>query len=247
MKKPGWRVGALVVVLVAAWHAPLLWRTESPVVNRAAADQRAGQVFMILEPPLVGGRPAGTVDWGDPTVFALPSERGFSAVVRRRAPAARLSDMEVQAPLMARVYTPLRWAQASGEEGAFAEAPPSFDSAPSGEEPPAPAPEEGSAWRVFGEIAGRNPAAPSSLPPVERDEAIAPSVVRAAVSPRGEVPYAFLERSSGFERADEAAVKFVRSLRFTPVEGTNGNSLAWGFVKVLWRGERPPRKPEPVR
>lgn len=248
MKRPGWRGIALVVVLAAAWHVPLFWRAESPVVNHAAAERRAEHIFMILEPPPAPGKTvAGFVDWLDPTVFALPSERGFSATVRHRAPAARLSDGETQAPLLPRLYEPLLWARGEREGVAFAESPPSFGISPAGEEPVTAAPEEASAWRVYGEIAGRNPTAPSSLPPVERDEPVAPTVVRAAVSPRGEVPYAFVERSSGFERADDAALRFVQSLRFASLDGTNSAVLSWGFVKVLWRGERPARKAEPVR
>jgi hypothetical protein len=248
MKRPGWRGVALVVVLAAAWHAPLFWRAESPAVNRVAAEHRAEQVFMILEPPAVPGKAvAGFVDWLDPTVFALPSERGFSSAVRHRAPAARLSEGEAQSSLLPWLYEPLCWARGAREGTSFAEPPPSFGGLTVGEEPATALPEEASAWRVYGEIARRNPTAPSSLPPVERDEPVGPTVVRAAVSPRGEVPYAFLERSSGFERVDDVALRFVQSLRFAPAEGTNAVVLSWGFVKVLWRGERPVRKGETMR
>lgn len=248
MKQHGWRGIALVVVLAAAWHTPLFWRAEPPVVKRVAAEHRTEQVFMILEPPAAPGRIAtGFVDWLDPTVFALPSERGFSAMVRRRVPGSRLSDGEERALLLPLLYEPLCWARKEGEGVAFAEPPLSFGISPAGEEPAIPASEEASAWRVYGEIDRRNPTASSSLPPVEFDEAVAPTVVRAAVSPRGEVPYTFIERSSGFERADGAALRFVQSLRFSPLEGTNVAALSWGFVKVLWRGERPARKVEPAR
>jgi hypothetical protein len=247
MKWGGWRGIALVAALAIAWHAPLLWRT-APVAPRPMPERRPEPAFLIFEPPLAAGKVAAAlVDWLDPTVFALPSDRGFSAVARRRAPAARLSEAGSHAPSLPRAYEPLLWARGEGEGGPFAEAPPSLGAPVAGEEPSPPAPEEGSAWRVYGEIAGRAPSAASSLPALDRDEPVGPTIVRAAVSPRGEVPYAFVERGSGVEKADDAAVKFVRSLRFASLEGTNAPPLAWGFVKVLWRGEKPPRKTEPVR
>ncbi|MCC7518511.1 MAG: hypothetical protein IT578_04930 [Verrucomicrobiae bacterium] len=244
MKLRGGRGIALVAALVVAWHAPLLWQRTPPPAP-AGAERGAETVFMILEP----SSPAVTsaVDWMDPTVFALPSDQGFSARVRRRAPSLRLAETNAFAFSLPQPYAPLLWAGETGEGAVFVEPPPSFGEAVAAEEAPSPPSEEGSAWRVYGEIAARNPAAVAPLPPMARDEPVGPSVLRIAVTPRGDVPYAFMERGSGFDRADDAALRFVQSLHFSPVEGTNAAPLAWGFVKILWRSERPPRKSETVR
>lgn len=248
MKLRGWRGIALLAAAVAVWHAPLFWWNKPLVPKRATAEHPKESPFVILDPPATIEKTVGNPrDWSDPTIFALPSDQGFSAAVRRRTPDARFADAEMAAPSRPRLYEPMFWGAKGEDERAFAEAPPTFGFAPVNEETSTPAPEEGSAWRVYGEIAARNPSAPSSLPSLERDEPIAPTVVRAGVTPQGETRYVFVERGSGSDRVDDAALRFVQSLRFAALEGTNVAPLMWGFVKVLWRGEKPPRKPEAGR
>ncbi len=248
MKLRGWRGIALLAAAVAVWHAPLFWWNAPLVVKRTTAERRKESAFVILDPPSSIEKGAEIQrDWSDPTIFALPSDRGFSAATRRRAPDARFVESEAPSTSRPRLYEPMLWSAKEGGEMAFAEAPPTFGSAILGEETSPPASEEGSAWRVYGEIAARNPSAPSSLPSMERDEPIAPTVVRAGVTPQGEARYVFVERGSGSDRVDDAALRFVQSLRFAALEGTNAAPLMWGFVKVLWRGEKPPRKSEAGR
>lgn len=249
MKRPfrrktslAWGTIVIFGLLALLWHLPLL---VVPSLKRGMTQSPQApslEHYLVIEPPQPA--PSGTgISWMDPTIYLLPTDVGYSMRLRR----ASILLPVVQESLL--LHSPLLPFEAPADRSAFSGqdaltmAQAAFNDEGS-EETGAPHPnvapsEEGSAWRAVGSIAGRQPAAPSALPSIVAVDDPAPTVLRVGVGAEGEARFVTLERSSGLEKADDEALRFVRGIRFAAVDFEGEENLAWGFVKILWRAERP--------
>ncbi|MBI4023960.1 MAG: hypothetical protein HY360_03205 [Verrucomicrobia bacterium] len=241
-----WRAAGLFLLLAILWHAPLFFIERPEPVPRAQASFVDGDVYMVLDPVSlpVSDQP---LSWMDPTVYLLPSDMGFSAHNRRISATTKLDDANSPPPSIMQPFQVERLHGAPGSVKSLVQAQASMEDAMTNDPmsfPPLEKPsEEGSAWRVSGRIADRLISATSALPGILSSEPLRPTVARLGVGPQGDARFVVLERSSGSEKADEAAIQFVRGIRFTALDLEADSSLEWGFVKVLWRVERPAAKP----
>jgi len=240
------RKAVLFFVLLALWwHIPLLFISDKDIVARSATTAVIPRSFLVLQPP-----PQLTLQkkfpWSDPTVYLLPSSIGFSINPRRTIGSLEVLMENRAPPSVVLAY------QRERREGSVLSVETLMDTKPSSDgvdvRPTAPripetASEEGSAWRLSGSIVGRLASTKSALPVVPSSELLGATVLHVGVTPQGDAQFVVLKLSSGSDGADEAAVRFVKGIRFTPVDpGTEGSTM-WGIAKVLWRAERSIIKP----
>ncbi len=240
-----WKVALFSVLLALLWHIPLLFTSDKDLVARNAITAVIPRSFLVLQPP-----PPLTLQqkfsWSDPTVYLLPSSIGFSINPRRTTASLEVLMENRAPPSVVLAY------QRERREGGVLSVETLMDTRPSSDgmdvrptasRIPETASEEGSAWRLSGSIVERLASTKSALPVVPSSELLGATVLHVGVTPRGDAQFVVLKRSSGSDRADEAAVRFVKGIRFTPVDpGTEGSTM-WGIAKVLWRAERSIIKP----
>jgi hypothetical protein len=195
----------------------------------------------------------------DPTLYALPSVRGFAGVGWEGA--------ALHAPPPAEWGEPLRWLTNSPEalsqvlESRLAptQAQTTFLSKRPrprlSEAFAAPLPmSTQSLVRVEGDLAGRGFRTPVVVPSVTHSNALANTVVQVCVDPDGEPFSAVVLRSCGLKSADAQALALAASMWFAPDPassgGTGGVGARWGELIFEWHtmveaapGARSPRSP----
>ncbi len=249
-RRDAWRAGALLLLVAILWHAPLFWdATSRPRPNTTLPKNRSEEVYMVME-PLSTKSSRTLVAWDDPTIFLLPSDQGFSSTLRTRLPKTRSPSEEATPPVLIQPFAPQRWSEDENDamppflsESANMDSTltPGLPTERGTDEPDA----QGSAWRAFGGIADRTPSATSALPVIRSTEPVRPTLLRVGVDTLGDAAFVMLEKSSGLDKADEAAIRFVKGIHFSTMDSTNQSQIAWGFMKILWRAERP-RHTEPA-
>lgn len=231
-----WRAAVWFLLLALLWHVPLLF---SPRKKRRPPPPTAyaNREFFIEFQPGIATPVRQQLPLGDPTVFILPSDVGFSAMVRHPSQVLRVDSDVANPPFEARGFQTGREGLeftsdraltmnleglTEGRESVVVEAPT----------------EEVSAWRVSGGLEGRLMGPGATLPAVISTELLAPTSLRVGVTALGDVAVVALERGSGSDKADEAGIRFVKGLRFAPIETASDGAMVWGFVKILWHAER---------
>lgn len=177
----------------------------------------------------------------DPTLFALPSGRGFAGAGWRRG-----TEFNYQS----RDWTePLHWLTNRATfpgPGQLSDVPANHQ--PAGptkpvprvtEAAPAPLPMPGkSALRLEGAIARRALRSIPELPPIVHSNLLVDTTVRVGVQSDGHVFSAAITRSSGLKAADDRALELARAARFEPEPKTAGASgtpaLNWGELIFRW-------------
>lgn len=224
---------ALALMVAFLWHLLLLWPSKEPPAVAQVRVANQEETYMLLDPKVkIIQEPA--TQWSDPTVYLLPSDLGFSATLRKMPVAARLSISNSWPEGISLPFEPYEWgseanieaiALSSSEESHVEEAraiatSPAF---------------EASTWRITGPISQRVAREAGPLPVISSDEILAPTFISVGINGRGEVQFVILKRSSGMEKADEAAMGFARSISFIALDSVVENTLSWGILKVHWR------------
>jgi len=174
------------------------------------------------------GQQALVADYFDPSVMSLPDARGFSGRAwQLRAAVTPPAYAPVNGPvflaLPANAALPVLLAETSISE--LAQAGTLGAPVPPAQMAPAIGPVTNSVLTVTGVLSGRGILQQPELP-VAR--------VLVAVTGDGRVRYAVLERSSGNEAVDGAAVAAVRQVWFAPEPNADPLALTWGAVRVVW-------------
>jgi hypothetical protein len=208
-----------------------------------------GLIFLFGEKNNIAVRPATNVPslkladdsdelpgLNDPSLFARPNPRDFSAVVWRKMPdvtqpSFRFTESPSWLPLPAENLgmTFSRFMQTNY----FAGQPLDFKPQPKLSEPVLPvepAFAQNSTLRIEGGLARRRLLNQINLPSLPDNDVILPSKVQALADAAGGVVSTVLLESSGFQNADDKALELARSLRFTPSPG-----LTFGELVFNWR------------
>jgi len=233
-----WKIIVGCLLLAVLWHLALLkrWHPKHPIPTTVHMPE---ETYMVMEP--ASAKPGWLPSWNDPTIFALPSDVGFSANVRHEI---GLPKLLAESPLPPAVFEPFQRTEDAMFDGmqnllASNENESEADSGAGSRGPSTAALQEGSVWRVTGTLGDRSPSTSSVLPVIISPEPLAPTVLRVGVNANGTADYILVRQSSGLEKADEAALRFARSVLFAPSSGENEKSIMWGEMKVIWRVEAP--------
>ncbi len=231
-----WGVAAVVATQVLL---VLVLSDRSPLQRRAPINE-----FHLRLIPTVGASPVfrELEALSDPTLFALPSRRGFV-----RAGGNPDFALGYQSPDWSE---PLHWlsnrttfpvpnlvpdsANADHPSRLDKPAPQVADAAPSGLPMPT-----ATRLRAEGALAGRGVRALAPLPAIVYSNLLADTAVRVGVLPDGNVFSAAIARSSGLKAADDQALAIARTARFAPEpRGAGTNSawvLTWGELVFRWQ------------
>ncbi len=183
------------------------------------------------------GQPSLVAEYFDPSVMSLPDARGFSrhawyhfapvTIVTYepdRAPAflvlpvhAALPVLLAEKPIDELVQAGTEWTTVAPVSAATAIARMT-----------------NSVLEVVGLLRGRNILQQPALPLAPPGLPVRMARVSLAVTSDGRVRYAVLERSSGNEALDGAAVAAVRQVWFTPEPNAHPLALTWGSVRLVW-------------
>jgi len=182
------------------------------------------------------GQASLLADYFDPSGLSLPSERGFSGAAWRHVVSVGHTEYQPeQAPaflaLPAALPLPVLLAEPPlGLLTQVAIAPAAVIPEPSGIVTELAA--TNSALEITGALRGR-PIVQAPVLPVA-DAAVRATRVLIAVTADGRVRYAVVERSSGNEQLDGAAVGAVRQVWFAPEATVDPLALTWGVAKLHW-------------
>ena len=238
-----WRAVGWFLLLALIWHVPMLFAPTRKKHRSAPSELATKDFYVVMEPEVV--TPVRLqLALGDPTIFLLPNDMGFSSAIRRQRAISKMESEVSDPPVEVRAFQTGREEHDLSSFRALTMNQSSLNDmdsidAPAAAEAPA---EEGSIWCVSGGIADRTATATLGLPVITANEVLSPTALRVGVTRAGEVLTVMVEKSSGMDKADEAAVRFAKGLRFAPEESAVDGSLSWGIVKVIWRAERPPTK-----
>ena len=182
------------------------------------------------------GQSSLLADYFDPSVLSLPNERGFSGTAWRHVANVGRTEYRPEQPpafLAMPAATPLPILLEEPPLGVLTQ----VEITPAGV---IPEPQglvtdfaaTNTALEISGALRGRQVVQSPILP-------LASSVVRAtrvliAVTTDGRVRYAVIERSSGNEQLDGAALAAVRQVWFAPEATANPLALTWGSAKFQW-------------
>lgn len=176
-------------------------------------------------------------DYFDPSVMSLPDARGFSAKAWQHfgsiIPLVYEPDRSLAfLPPLANAALPVLLAEKpiselarSGVELAIVE--------PTTAEP-INVPVTNSVLEVGGALRDRGILQQPSLPFAPPLMPVRGARVLVAVTGDGRVRYAVLERSSGNEALDGAAIAAVRQVLFAPEPNADPLMLTWGAVRLVW-------------
>ena len=183
------------------------------------------------------GQQSLVAEYFDPSVMSLPNARGFSGRAWRhlgpatttayepeRAPAFLAFPATAALPVLL-VEKPIRDLAQAGTE---------WTTVAPDNTAPVTVRMTNSVLAAIGTLGGRNilqrpvlPVAPPGIP-------VRGARVLVAVTGDGRVRYAVLERSSGNETLDGAAVEAVRQVWFAPEPNADPLALTWGAVRLVW-------------
>ena len=182
------------------------------------------------------GQAALLADYFDPSVLSLPNERGFSGAAWRHVVVAGYTEYRPdQSPafLAMPAVQPLPVLLAEPALGLLTQveiAPATVIPEPVGLMTELAA--TNSALEITGPLSSRRIVQVPVLPVA--GAAVRMTQILIAVTADGRVRYAVVERSSGNEQLDGAAVAAVRQMWFAPESATDPLALTWGAAKLLW-------------
>jgi TonB family protein len=224
---------ALQVLLVLAFSS------RQPLPRRAPLRE----FQLTLAPAAASGSAFAELQaLADPTLFALPSSRGFAGAGRTRGIEQAYQPREWTEPLhwltnSAAFTAPATIAAApagSGAVGLEKPGPRVSDAIPT----PLPLPEK-SLVRFEGPAARRGLRSVPDVPVIVHSNLLADTAVRVGVQGDGLVFSAAIARSSGLRSADEQALAIARNAHFEPVPAAGGSdgasTLSWGELVFRWR------------
>lgn len=183
------------------------------------------------------GQASLVADYFDPSVMSLPDARGFSGPAwQRRAPATSPAYEPDRVPAFLAVAAPaalpvLLAEQPIGELAQTGIEGTTFVPAPAA---PVSVPVTNSVLEVVGALRGRSILQQPALPVAPPGLAVRGARVLVAVTGDGRVRYAVLDRSTGNEALDSAAVTAVRQVWFVPEPTADPLALTWGAVRLVW-------------
>lgn len=210
----------------------------SPQPKPVAVVQTTSQnTFLFLEPHKAEASNVTSL-WLDPTVYLLPADLGFSSPLRKREPESRHMPMKTEIADHTMPFEPTRMENASEAEDSTLLNAINTESMVLRQEPNSDdvdkSMDAGSAWLVSNNLSRRLLPSSTTLPLVVSSELLGPTSIRVCVGSNGAVLYAVLEKTSGLESADDAALKFAKALRFQ--NDLNG-ATEWGMLKVFWHAD----------
>jgi len=233
-----WRVTGVLCIVQAGLILLFAEREHRPFRMAPAPGH-----FRLLGTPLTAGQLTRTFFAIDPTVFPLPSSKGFSERAWLRLPARQIeapSETNERAWLtldtnrLGTDFEPLNRAKSALPFG--------WTDQRSQEPEPWPVfliPEPvrtQSLLEIQGELAGRQLNAPAELPAETNAQLLAKSVVQIAVDSAGQVIAARLLARSGSVEADNNALDQARRLRFRPAPSP---TPVWGKAVFEWQTVEP--------
>ena len=176
-------------------------------------------------------------DYFDPSVMSLPAARGFSGRAWQHAGAATPPGYEPdRAPafwaLPANAAPPVLLAEKS--IGELAQAGAEWTTVVPANPAPVIVPVTNSVLAVAGALGGRRILQQPAMPVAPAGMPVRGARVLVAVTGDGRVRYAVVERSSGNEALDDAAVAALRQVWFAPESNADPLTVTWGAVRVVW-------------
>lgn len=250
---PAWtplRWGLAILAVTAAQAGVIFWLSDRrPPVSRPAGT---GTEFHLVAQPEPGSALGEWLAVDDPTLLAVPSERGFSGPAWMRPPALEHRSADWTEP-QRWLALPVRQLGADFAEFArtnlagprvLAEKPaPSLARV---ELAPVPLPAR-SEYRLEGGLQGRELVTPLDVPSLPHTEILTNTVVELGVAPSGIVFSAVpVGGGSGSKAADRTALNLARTVRFKPLPRAGGGSpaaaaptsgqagLTWGRIVFQW-------------
>ncbi len=241
---PWYSVGVFLP-LAMAWHLPLFFLTNPEGIEQKALGPIGENPYITLQPSLFPS--VKNQSWMDPTVYILPSEVGFSAHIRQMPISSKITIENPLPLVITQSFQTKRW----GNELSTIEALSLLQPLPEemviidfkNESTTETTLKATPLWRITGNIANRLLPTHSVLPTITSSEPIGTTMLRIGVAPQGDVQFVVLEQSSGLDKSDEAAIRFVKSLCFNPLYTETDGSTSWGMVKFLWPVEQQAKKP----
>jgi TonB family protein len=236
--RPWW--WGLVALVFGVQLAFIFWLGErKPIRPRPAGPA-----------PVLGLASPASAEWmalTDPTLFALPHQRGFSGLAWLRVPAAEFHPF---------IWSdPSRWLEAAAETpgASFRRimaanrvtpmpgiAQPEPDLRLSRLPRPEVSPGK-STLQLGGELAGRRLLTPCELPSFTCADLLTNSIVHLVVDADGRSVSSVLLSRSGKQEADDAALEQARAMRFEPLTNPGQDALAdplpgsrWGEAIFTW-------------
>ena len=222
-----WLLGAtmLAMAMVALWLV-FSHRTGQKLAPGGTAHvrwMRPGQHSLVA-------------DYFDPSVMSLPDPRGFSGNAWRHVatvppPSYEPERVPAFLGLPANAPVPVLLPEPPlGELAQTAVAPATLATDPEILAPVSPA--TNSVIEILGALSDRRILQPPVLPLASAPSRSTRLLV--AVTGAGRVRYAVVERSSGNESLDGAAVAAVRRVWFAPEPDADPLALTWGTVRLVW-------------
>ena len=220
-----WLLGATMVTIAGG----ALWLAVGHHAGHHLATGDAARVQWMRE-----SQHNIVADYFDPSVMSLPAERGFSrAAWQRRGMITPVVFEPESAPafLVLPVSVPLLSLLAEPELPELVRWRIGWASVPANE-PVWELPATNSVLEITGALRDRRivqlPVLPVADAPVKATRLLI------AVNAEGCVRYAVLDRSSGNEALDSAAVAAARQVWFTPEPNADPVALTWGVVQLVW-------------
>ncbi|MBU6402254.1 MAG: energy transducer TonB [Verrucomicrobia bacterium] len=248
-----WRLGrwAASIGLVCAIQIGLLWSLSDPALV-AVRRPRPGPDLVLIAGTAADAELHRSARFGDPTLYALADQRGFSGPVWWEFPRPRPHLAEWReadswlAPQLDRWGTDFRQLARSNSAPAL----PIMDqpAVRLNSIPVAPgllASE--SSLQIEGPLRGRKLLTPLELPTWPATEWLTNTIVRVAVSGAGKPVSVVLEERSGAREADQRALELAWQARFGPLPGSalppplELAPRTWGRLVFQWRVREPER------
>jgi hypothetical protein len=236
----GWQTLIVFLIVAALWHSPLMFVRERKSSKRSVSKPSQENVYLTFQSNAFSASQIRDL-WADPTIYLLPSEVGFSSYIRRMSVSPKISFETIPPPNVVQAFLPSHAGEVFSSVEALTMAQSFFEETVSFDKksavPNDPVLQESSNWYVTGPVATRLVSLRANLPLISSDELLQATVLRIGISASGDVRFVVLDHkhTSGSEKADQAAIGFARSLKFSPGV-TDDTSLAWGFVCIQWRG-----------
>ena len=235
---PGRWTWGVAVVMAAQVLLVLSLSDRSPVSRR----EPAGEFRLTLVPaPSADAAFRELEALADPTLFALPSGRGFAGAGWSRGTEFDYPSRDWSEPLhwltnQAKFPGSVQFSDASANRrpaGLDKPGPRVTEATPA----PLPMPRK-STLRLDGPIAGRGLRSAPDLPSIVHSNLLADTTVRVGVQSDGHVFSAVIARPSGLKAADDQALAIAQAARFEPVQQAAGTSgapaLSWGELIFRW-------------
>jgi hypothetical protein len=231
-----WKALAVFAVLTCLWHMPLLWVKDQP--NTAQQPIRVfSEERRLAYQQEIQASSEETPAWHDPTIYLLPSKWSFSSYRNRKLAPPTFTGEQLAPPQVVQEFQPTRSGELSTSEALSLASSSSAQSAESNSKSaPSDLLEKGSSWRITGEPLASRLITPSSAFPKTKFDAMPQiTTLRLGVSSLGEVTFVVVDKGSGIDAADDLAVRFAKTLKFSPKDSSEAETVAWGFLKIDWR------------